>query len=34
MSSIDDLLSSEPLPPSRHRSGVGRLFAFALALVV
>ena len=34
MSSIDDLLSSEPLPPSRHRSGVGRLLAFAIAIVV
>ena len=34
MSSIDDLLSSEPLPPSRHRSGFGRLIALGLVVVV
>jgi UPF0755 protein len=34
MSSINDLLSSEPLPPSRHRSGFGRLIALGLAIVI
>ncbi len=34
MSSLDDLLSSDPLPPSRHRSGLGRLLALGLVIVV
>jgi len=34
MSSIDDLLSSEPLPPSRHRSGFGRIIALGLVVVI
>lgn len=34
MSSLDDLLSTDPLPPSRHRSGVGRLIALAIGVLV
>lgn len=34
MGSLDDLLSTDPLPPSRHRSGVGRLLGLLVAVVV
>ncbi|MEY4136799.1 MAG: hypothetical protein RL205_927 [Actinomycetota bacterium] len=34
MSSLDELLSSDPLPPSRHRSGFGRLIALGVAVIV
>ena len=34
MSSLDDLLSSDPLPPSRHRSGIGRILGLAVAVLV
>lgn len=34
MGSLDDLLSTDPLPPSRHRSGIGRALALALVVLV
>lgn len=34
MSSLDELLTSDPLPPSRHRSGFGRLIAVVLAVAL
>lgn len=32
MNSLDDLLSDQPLPPSRHRSGLGRLIALIVVV--
>lgn len=34
MSALDDLLSTDPLPPSRHRSGIGRVIALVLVIAV
>ncbi|MGI9136497.1 MAG: endolytic transglycosylase MltG [Candidatus Nanopelagicales bacterium] len=34
MSSLDELLSAEPLPPSRHRSGIGRILGLVVAVLV
>ena len=34
MSALDDLLSTDPLPPSRHRSGIGRVIALFAVIAV
>lgn len=34
MSALDGLLSTDPLPPSRHRSGLGRLIVLVLIVLV
>lgn len=34
MSSLDDMLSTDPLPPSRHNSVLGRLVGVTLAIII